>query len=84
MGEMALRVDVLGEEEHAARFLVEAMDDAETRVGGSSTRQSQLFRERFQNAVVLASSRDRRQSCGLADGDDVGVVVEDGEFGGQG
>jgi hypothetical protein len=78
-----LRGDVLGEQQDAARVLVEAVDDPDAWVGVARAGQPELGREPLEDAVALVAAGDRRQARGFGDGNDVVVLVEDveGRFG---
>ena len=76
MREMPLRLDILGEEHHAAGVFVEAMDDAQARIGVATARKIQLRSEAFDQAVGFTAAGNGGQAGRLIDGDEIVVVVQ--------
>jgi hypothetical protein len=74
VGEVALGVDVLGEEEDAGGVLVEAVDESEAGVGSAGGGEGELVAELFEDAGGFGAAGNCRQGRGLGDGEEVGGV----------
>src|SRR5688572_10722735 len=76
LGEEALRVKVLREQQDAARVFVEPVDQAKSRIGRSGRGEVQLIGQRMENALRFIAAGNGRKARGFLDGDEVGVVEE--------
>ena len=73
-------VVVLGDEHHAARVLVEAMDDAGAELAADAAQVVHVKEQRVDERLVgVAGGGMDDQAGGLVDHDDVVVLVEDRE-----
>jgi hypothetical protein len=84
VGEVALGCGVLGEEQDAGRVLVEAVDDADSRVDESGRGEVELRADLLERAGGFGTAGDRGEAGRLVDGDEVGGVEEDFEGWGLG
>jgi hypothetical protein len=78
--EVALGGDIFGEEHDAAGILVEAVNQAKTRVGGAGAGDAELAGEHLQKAIVLRATRDAGKVGRFCHRYYLRVVIEDYQF----
>ncbi len=80
--EMTLGGDIFCQEQDAAGVFVEAVDQAQSRIGGAGAREIDLRGKLLQQARGFAAPGDGGQARRFFDGDQLIVLEENGDLGG--